>query len=279
MELTVLVDNSTLIDRYLLGEPGLAFHLRDGDRHILFDCGYSDVLIRNAARLDIDLRRLDTVVLSHGHLDHTGGLTALAAHFAGEAFEGRPRPHPRLLAHPEALAPKYEDGGTPIGSPLPAASLAGYFSLDLTREPAALTDRLVFLGEIPRILPFETPLPVGSRQTDAGPVPDTLPDDTALAYRGEAGLVIVTGCSHAGIGNILEHARNVTGERRLAAIIGGLHLLAAPWDRLAATVDFLGQAGPAALYPCHCTDLAAKMALAQAVPIFEVGVGLTVSLD
>lgn len=273
MELTVLVDNTTLTDRYLLGEPGLALWLRDGQRHVLFDCGYSDVLLRNAARLEIDLRQAETVVLSHGHLDHTWGLAHLLVHFADETTEGRSRPRPRLLAHPDALARRRVDDLS-IGSLVGAPTLEAYFDLDLTARPTPVSDRLVFLGEIPRVHPFEETPPMGLRQTEAGPVPDTLPDDTALAYRGEAGLVILTGCAHAGICNIVDHAKAVTGEQRLDAVVGGLHLLDASPERLAATAEFLRGAGLTALYPCHCTDLAAKMALAQTLPVREIGVGL-----
>ncbi len=274
MELTVLVDNNTLIDRYLLGEPGLSFYLRDGASRVLFDCGYSDVVRTNAARLDIDLRRLDAVVLSHGHLDHTWGLAALLALFTEAAGEGRPASRPRLAAHPQALDPRRAADGSAIGALLSPAVLSEFFDLTLTPKPVWLTDRLVLLGEIPRRLAFEAIEAMGQRQTPAGLVPDHLPDDTALAYRGREGLVIVTGCSHAGICNIVAQAREVTGESRLAAIIGGLHLLDPAPDRMAATVDFLRDAGTAALYPCHCTSLAAKMALVRAAPVFEVGVGL-----
>lgn len=276
MELTVLVDNNTLTDRYLLGEPGLALFLRDQGHCTLFDCGYSGVLVANAGRLDIDLRRLNAVVLSHGHLDHTWGLSHLAAHYVAGAMEGRPAVRPALFAHPEALAPRQADG-QPIGPLLAADALAGFFDLRLTRQPVRLTDRLVFLGEIPRRHPGDATAPIGLRQTPDGPVPDTLPDDTALAWLGRDGLVVVTGCSHAGIRNIVDHAREVTGEKRVAAVIGGLHLLDAAPDRLAAVSDFLRDRGVAALYPCHCTDLAAKTALAVAVPVHEVGVGLTLA--
>lgn len=276
MELTVLVDNNTLTDRYLLGEPGLSLHLRDGDRDVLFDCGYSDVLCTNAGRLGLDLGRLSAVALSHGHLDHTWGLAPLLAFFLGRATEGHPLPRPRLVAHPEALAPRSVDG-MPIGCHIAETALADYFQPTLTREPVKLTERLFFLGEIPRVFPFEATPPIGLRQTVAGPVPDDLPDDTALAYLGSSGLVVITGCAHSGICNIVEKARSVTGEKRLAAIVGGLHLLDAPPERLAETVHFLRAAGVADLYPGHCTDLAAKMALTQAARVHEVGVGLRLS--
>lgn len=274
MKLTVLVDNNTLTDRYLLGEPGLSLFLEEGGHRVLFDCGYSDVVCSNAGRLSIDLGELDAVVLSHGHLDHTWGLASLLSLFAGRAAEGRRAARPLLMAHPDALAPRSVDDMGPIGPLVSETVLADSFRLVLTREPTRLTDRLFFLGEIPRRLPCDTAPPIGLRQTPDGPVADTLPDDTALAYRGQSGLVIVTGCSHSGVCNIVEHARAVTGETRVAAIVGGLHLLKPDPARFAATADYLRAAGVADLYPCHCTSLAAKMALAAAVPVHEVGAGL-----
>jgi len=278
MRLTVLVDNNTLIDRYLLGEPGLSLFLETGGQRLLFDCGYSDVLRTNARRLGIDLGALDAVILSHGHLDHTWGLASLLSLYAERAAEGCPTPRPMLLAHPDALAPKRLDGA-PIGPLVAEAALADCFTTILTREPTSITDRLLFLGGIPRRLPFEAAVPIGERQTENGPVPDDIPDDTALAYCGRRGLVIVTGCSHAGICNIIAHAREITGERRIAAVIGGLHLLDPAPGRLDATVGWLRESGVAALPPCHCTSLAARMALAAAAPVHEVGVGLRLAFD
>ena len=278
MKLTILVDNDTLTDRYLLGEPGFSLLLRDGGRNVLFDCGYSDVLCRNAARLGIDLGALDVVALSHGHLDHTWGLAHLLFFFNERACEGRFAARPLLVAHPEALLPKRVSGMF-IGSMLSEAALGDHFTMRLTREPLRLTDWLFFLGEIPRRIPFEPPTSLGVRLTASGAVPDLLPDDTALAYLGEKGLVIITGCAHAGICNIVAHAREVTGERRVAAVIGGLHLFDAPPERVAQTADWLAAAGVAALYPCHCTGFAATMGLAKVLPVSEVGVGLSLAFD
>lgn len=279
MELTVLVDNNTLTDQYLLGEPALSLYMEADGARVLLDCGYSDVACRNAGQLGIDLAALDVVALSHGHNDHTWGLAPLMACLAERAAAGRHGPKPRLVAHPEALVPRRVGPDEPIGSCLGPDALAGCFALTLSREPVALTDRLLFLGEIPRLFPFETATPIGHRDTPAGPVPDDLPDDTALVFCSKAGLVIITGCSHAGICNIAEHARRLTGIRRVAAIIGGLHLLVPDPARFAATADYLHGAGAGDLYPCHCTGLAAKLALSRAAPVHDVGAGLRLSFD
>ena len=279
MKLTVLIDNNTLTDSYLLGEPALSLYMEEGGTSVLLDCGYSDAASRNAARLGIDLAAIDTVALSHGHNDHTWGLVPLMACLTEKAASGAPVRRPRLVAHPEALAPRQIAPGEPIGSLLGRETLEQCFAVTLSPDPVQLTDRLLFLGEIPRLLPFETARPIGLRHGPQGPVPDELPDDTALAYCGDDGLVIITGCSHAGICNITEHARRVTGLRRVAAVIGGLHLLTPDPALFAATADYLKRAGLAALYPCHCTGLAAKLALAKTLPLHDVGSGLRLSFS
>jgi 7,8-dihydropterin-6-yl-methyl-4-(beta-D-ribofuranosyl)aminobenzene 5'-phosphate synthase len=279
MELTVLVDNNTLTDRYLLGEPALSLYMEEGAARVLLDCGYSDVACRNAVRLGIDLAALDAVALSHGHNDHTWGLVPLMACLTESAAAGHTVRKARLVAHPEALTPRRIGPGEPIGSLLSRDALAECFAVTLSRDPVPLTDRLFFLGEIPRLMPFEAGDTIGERNGPHGLVPDDLPDDTALAFCGNDGLVIITGCSHAGICNITEHARRVTGLRRVAAVIGGLHLLAPDPARFAATAEYLQSAGATALYPCHCTGLAAKVALSRAVPVHDVGSGLHLSFS
>ena len=279
MKLTVLIDNNTLTDTYLLGEPALSLYMEDGGTSVLLDCGYSDAASRNASRLGIDLAAIDIVALSHGHNDHTWGLVPLMACLAEKAATGAFVRKPRLVAHPEALAPRQLAPGEPIGSLLGREALEQCFAVTLSRDPVPLTDRLLFLGEIPRLLPFEIGDTIGERSGPHGLVPDDLPDDTALAYCGDKGLVIITGCSHAGICNITEHARRVTGLRRVAAVIGGLHLLSPDPARFTATADYLQSAGATALYPCHCTGLAAKLALSRAAPVHDVGSGLRLSFS
>lgn len=285
MHVTVLVDNNTLIDRYFLGEPGLSLFIEAGGRRILFDAGYSDAFLRNAGTLRIDLSDLDHVALSHGHLDHAWGLSALIRRLTDDACEGRPPRRPVFTAHPEALSRRSMGPVPAIGWHLSPALLGDFFQVRLSRDPVALTDDVVFLGEIPRHFDFEDAAPGGRSRhpghalpgPDAPPppaVPDLLADDTALACRCHGGLVILTGCSHAGVCNIVRHARQVMDEPRILDIVGGLHLLDAPAKRLEATGRTLAGFSPAAVHACHCTDLAAKIALSRFVPIRETGSGL-----
>lgn len=259
MKLTVLCDNSTRVDAYYLAEPGVSYYLEDGEERILFDTGYSDVYVKNAAAMGIDLTKVTTLVLSHGHDDHTGGLVHLSV-------SGIP-----LVAHPEVFAPK-EYEGLNIGSPMTVRQAEERFSLRLSREPVRLTDRLTFLGEIPRIHPFEGRRPIGRQLKEGEWKPDLLADDTALAYRGTEGLWIITGCSHAGICNIVEYASQVCGEERICGIIGGFHLMEADIQTME-TVRYLKGLNPREMRPCHCTCFAARAAIHQQLPVEETCVG------
>lgn len=267
LDLTILTDNNTIIDRYYLGEPGLSFWLECGGKKFLFDTGYSDVFIRNAALMGIELTRMDGLIYSHGHNDHTWGTHSLVALFDRLAVERRPL----LVAHPLAFENKVH-GRLTIGVMMGAEALGNYFELALSAEPRELAPRLWWLGEIPAAV---TPRrAVGKIKDSRGERDDYCLDDSALAYAGEDGLVIITGCSHSGICNIIERARDVTGERRVADVVGGFHLLSCSGGEMAEISAYMKMVGVTRLHPCHCTDFAAKAALARDFSVAEGGVGL-----
>nr|WP_321352611.1 MBL fold metallo-hydrolase [uncultured Methanoregula sp.] len=275
LSLAVLVDNTTPLDNDLRGEAGLSFILETGGTKILFDTGLSGLFLENATKLETGLRDLDFLVLSHGHIDHTGGLPALARHLSGNAAGTPPARVPQILAHPRCFWPKEKEGRM-NGSVMGEDEAKRNFPLRLSKEPVWITDDLVFLGEIPRRFPFEEG-ENGNRKIhhpDGTAGPDELLDDTALAFRSAEGLVIITGCSHAGICNITEYAREVCGKKRVADIIGGLHLLSPTPRRLQKTGKYLNRLHPNALHACHCTSLDAKVTLAGYCPMQEAGVGM-----
>ena len=276
ISLTVLVDNTTLTDRYFTGEPGLSFFLETGGKKILFDTGYSDAFLANAGKMGISLRDLDYVVLSHGHLDHTGGLLPLANHLTEAKINTIPHKVPELIAHPRCFYPKPKSPLPNTGSFLNEDEIRRQFPVNLSDKPVWITEDLVFLGEIPRKFSFER-TELGTRKIvlpDGSTEPDPLLDDSALAFRSSTGLVIITGCSHAGICNITEYARTVCGEQRVIDIIGGFHLLKSSPEQMAGTCAYLRDVGPAKVHACHCTSLAAKIVLAGSCPLEETGVGL-----
>jgi 7,8-dihydropterin-6-yl-methyl-4-(beta-D-ribofuranosyl)aminobenzene 5'-phosphate synthase len=274
MELSVLVDNNTLIDRYFLAEPGVSFLVEDRGTRVLFDVGYSEIFIENAYKMGQDLRRLDWVALSHGHLDHTWGLGPLIRLYTEAAIEGLDAHLPTVIGAPGVFETKRLGDLGEIGAFVSAEKLARVFPVKTSAEPVWLTDRLVFLGKIPRRFDFEDSAPIGQLESDRGPVADPLDDDTSLAYVADRGLVVVAGCAHSGICNTVAHARDVCGRQAVLDIVGGFHLQAAGADRLEATARYLQVLSLSALHACHCTDLAAKIFLARTLPVREVGVGL-----
>jgi 7,8-dihydropterin-6-yl-methyl-4-(beta-D-ribofuranosyl)aminobenzene 5'-phosphate synthase len=277
LTLTVLVDNATIGDHDYGGEAGLSFLLVTAGKKILFDTGLSGLFLSNAEMMGIDLLDLDYLVLSHGHIDHTGGLPRLIRYLAGAAPGGRQPRVPRLITHTRCFWQKEKDGRK-NGSPVNEGEVKRLFPTNLSEKPVWITDDLVFLGEIPRRFVFEKGDP-GTRlihQPDGNTGPDFLPDDTALAFRSAEGLVIITGCSHAGICNITEYAREVCGEKNVRDIMGGLHLLSPEPKRFIKTGKYLNRLHLKALHACHCTSLPAKLALADYCPMQEAGVGMKI---
>ena len=275
MQITVLVDNNTLIDRYYLAEPGLSLLIEDGAARVLFDTGYSGIVLNNALAMGKDLNNLDCLVLSHKHLDHTWGLETLIRHFLQCELEGLALQRPTLVAHPDVFSSVSGDGHRELGALLSQEKLAAHFPLQLSSRPCQLSPRLMFLGEIPRKNDFELPPAFGEKPGSREP--DPVVDDSALVYQTSKGLVIISGCAHSGICNTVEYAKAVCGDHRILDIIGGLHLQNPPEHQLQGTATYLQALQPKALHACHCTDLASKIALSRVANLKEVGVGLTIS--
>lgn len=273
MKLTVLVDNNTLIDRYFYGEPGVAYFVECNDEKYLFDTGYSNVFLKNAGKMGINLLELTGIVLSHGHNDHTWGLSELVKLYSEARCEGHPCKQPTVIAHPDAFLAKQVDG-VDVGMMLSVDQLKKSFAVKSSKEPVWLGDKLIFLGEIERKNNFEAQTPLGKTLRGGIWQDDYLLDDSALVYKSEKGLIIITGCSHAGICNIVEYAKKVCREPRVYDIIGGFHLLQPAEDKLRQTVDYLSKCQTHSIYAGHCTDLASQISLAQATNVKELGVGL-----
>jgi 7,8-dihydropterin-6-yl-methyl-4-(beta-D-ribofuranosyl)aminobenzene 5'-phosphate synthase len=279
MKLTVLVDNNTLIDRYFIGEPGVSYLIREGNKQILFDVGYSNAFIINAQKMKVDLLQTDFIVLSHGHVDHTWGLDPLIKLYTEAKFEAVPFKKPTLVAHPSVFLTKSIDGLNEIGCTISERKLQQHVELKLSKEPVWLTDKLVFLGEIERLIEFEKMKPVGKIHRTTGMEDDFVVDDTALAYKGDQGLVVITGCSHSGICNIIEYARKVGGEERVSEVIGGFHLMQPSQQQLKGTTEYFKKLGAKEVHACHCVDLESKIALAKVANLKEVGVGLSLNYE
>jgi 7,8-dihydropterin-6-yl-methyl-4-(beta-D-ribofuranosyl)aminobenzene 5'-phosphate synthase len=278
MKITVLVDSNTFINRYFYGEPGVSYLIETEDKKILFDTGYSDVFLNNAQKMNISLYDLDALVLSHGHDDHTGGLYSLIQYYKEGYFENISKNKPQLISHPSVFDSKRVEEQE-IGLILSKESVGKHFDLQLHDKPLWITDKLVYLGQIPRTNEYENKQPIGVVEADGKTEPDFILDDSALAYKSPEGLVVITGCSHSGISNIIEYAKKVCDETKIVDVIGGFHLLNPEKKQLESTIAYLQEQSPKTLHPCHCVSLTSKIEIAQKVKIEEVGVGLVLEFE
>ncbi|NMC20658.1 MAG: MBL fold metallo-hydrolase [Thermogutta sp.] len=258
--ITVLVEN-TAESAGLLAEHGLSFWIEAGSQCILFDTGQGGALVNNAYRLGASLNRVDAIVLSHGHYDHTGGL-------ADALRSNRPT---AIYAHPAAMKPKYarnKDGTSrEIGMPsfCERAFERHRDQWVATEGPTAVSDFLMVTGPVPRTTEFED---------TGGPffldpqcrIPDPIVDDQAVFFQSAQGTVVLLGCAHAGIINTLRYVRRLTEDRPIHAVLGGMHLVNASAERLQRTIDELRDMKIGCLGPAHCTGRAATAALWNAMP-------------
>jgi 7,8-dihydropterin-6-yl-methyl-4-(beta-D-ribofuranosyl)aminobenzene 5'-phosphate synthase len=217
-------------------EHGLSYLIEADRKNILFDTGASDVFMKNAGILGIDLTVIDAIVLSHGHFDHGDGL---------QFIDGKP-----LICHPGSFVRRYHEQGVGyIGLALTRADIEKKFELRTSAGPVQISEHLVFLGEIPRLNNFEAR---GTRYFLEGGEGDEIRDDSGLACITKSGLVVVSGCAHAGICNMVEHARKVTGMDHVEGVIGGFHLREInPQTRK--TIQYFKRIGVRRVYPSHCT--------------------------
>ncbi len=271
MKLTVLVENHTIIDAYYLAEPAFCLYIEDGKQKILFDVGYSDVFIKNAVKMGIQLAEITDIVISHGHNDHTGGLPYFL-----EAF---PHTHPNLYAHPMAFEKKRDDEANDIGSALTCETLKKHFRLHLSEQPVQVSKHLTFMGAIPRVHSFENTNSIGQYcPKDDCWEPDFLQDDSALVFCNDKEMSVILGCSHSGVCNILTACYARYPNKTLTNVLGGMHLLEQS-NTTAKTISWLQKQQIAGLYPCHCVSLDVCIRLAKNLPVQELGVGMQLEWD
>jgi 7,8-dihydropterin-6-yl-methyl-4-(beta-D-ribofuranosyl)aminobenzene 5'-phosphate synthase len=215
MKLKVLVDNNTYIDEYYCGEPAVSYYIEDEGTSLLFDVGYSDLFMRNLEGFGIEIDKIKTIAISHGHDDHTRGL---------KYYFEKPRSNKMdIIAHPDAFKEKVIDN-LKICSPILEEELKEKCNLIFSKEIMKLSENITFLGEIPQIKDFEKRKHIGKQLSNETWSEDYVMDDTALVYKSEKGIYIITGCSHSGICNIVEYAKTVAKDNRVLGIIGGFHL-------------------------------------------------------
>ncbi|NJK97161.1 MAG: MBL fold metallo-hydrolase [Bacteroidetes bacterium] len=253
MKITVLTENTA--GRNCLAEFGLSYFI-EADKKILFDTGSTDVFRVNADRIGISPDEADMIVLSHGHWDHGNGL---------KYIENKP-----LLTHPGSFRKRYSNKDNRyVGLDMSIESAKEKFELITSRIPFEISPEITFLGEIPRLNNFE------SQQTyfyfdDKSD--DFVSDDSAIVVKTNKGLVVISGCAHAGICNTIDYACKVTGTEKVFAVIGGFHLKGDN-EVTHKTIQYMKQKNIEQVYPSHCTALPALVGFSREYKIYQVLTG------
>ncbi len=258
VRLTLLMDNRAVPG--LAAEHGFSLYIEFDGRRILFDTGQTAALMTNAQALGIDLKDIDDLVLSHGHYDHTGGV----ADVVSTARNAHVYCHPAAARHRYALQ---KGRSRAIHIPPDAAAALSVMPperLHQVTQRTSLSERIGLSGPIPRETDFEDAGGSFFLDTD-GEIPDDIEDDLALWVSTGRGLVVVTGCCHAGVVNTLRHVYRSHPDTPIHAMIGGFHLLNAAPLRLERTIAELAAMEVEHIIACHCTGDGAVQALEAAL--------------
>ncbi len=261
MKITILVDNYATqlssLSKRLLSEWGFAAYIHD--YRILYDTGLTGTaLLNNMKALGIDPNEPEYLVISHRHIDHTGGVKAF--------LNARTKPI-KMIAHMNLFTKAYATGESGKLEDISVDFTREYLeskgvNLILVREPYKITNGVIVSGGILRKW--------GPSHT--GAVTDEVPDDMALYVKHQNGLIVITGCGHSGVENIVEYGFQVTGLNKLYAIIGGLHFMGLPDERIKQVTDYLVGKSPSVVVGTHCTGILGIAALRNALPgAFRLG--------
>ncbi len=259
LKITTLSEN-TAAALGLLAEWGLCVLIETPDTAVLLDAGQSVSVPHNARVLKIDLSKVQKVVLSHGHIDHTGGLLNVLKLLKSDI---------QIIAHPDVLDAKYsgryEENRHYIGIPPWSQELKKFGAqFLLTKESVKLADNVITTGEVPLITDFEQVDPNRFYvKDDSQWHDDQLMDDQAIIINHEPGLIIILGCAHRGMINTIYRAQKLTGRKEIQMVIGGCHLIWSDAERIYKTIDALRQLDVKKVGVSHCTGMEASAMMAQ----------------
>jgi 7,8-dihydropterin-6-yl-methyl-4-(beta-D-ribofuranosyl)aminobenzene 5'-phosphate synthase len=260
LKITVLVTNLAGDPHEGSGEWGYSALVEVDGHKIIYDTGATpNLALNNAKLLRLNLGDVDDVVLSHNHWDHVGGLMSLRNELKG----GNPKALSRAHVGARIFEARLNEAGDDQNGlrAIRTEYIAGGGEFITHEKPTELFPGVWFTGPVPRNNPEKNWSPGLSLKTSGGLVEDNVPEDSALIFDTGEGIVILTGCAHAGIVNIAQYARSLLGNKPVAAIIGGLHLFAATDQAVDWTAASLKSYDVANLLAGHCSGLEATYKL------------------
>ena len=238
VRIVVLNDNRCNNNEYEF-EHGISLFIECYGKKVLFDSGQTEIFINNAKKLNIDLKKLDAIVLSHGDFDHGNGLKYLNT-------------KTDLICHPDFMLTRISRRtGNNNGLNQTREELARRFNLIESREPYNINDKIIFLGQIERNNDFEKGQNLAAFDEN-GEVYQHL-DDSGFAIKTEKGLIVISACSHSGICNTVEYAKKITNTDKILAVMGGFHLKEVNECTLK-TIEYMKQTNVQKVYLAHCTS-------------------------
>jgi len=250
LTLTILAENRVANPR-LLAEQGFSIFIKSSAGNILFDTGQTGAFIHNARELEIDLKNIKAIMLSHGHYDHTGGLPDYLTE-VGPAD---------VYCHPAIANKKYKvypAGNLDIGVPWEKSKLQGNGANFIYKShPFEILPDVWMSGEIPRNTKYEQIDEVYQQRVLESYIHDELHDDMCLVLNTKKGLIVLLGCGHSGPVNSVKQAMRLTSNNHVHALIGGMHLSHTSEDRIKEIVHNLKKINPDLLIPLHCTGFTA----------------------
>ena len=239
IKLSVLSENRT--HGCFEGEEGLSILVEYNDHKFLFDTGRSDLFTKNARLMGVDLDEVKNVVLSHGHMDHTAGLSVLK--------------NKNIIMHPSAFKERWSISKKINATcPVELDKLLISNNVNLTMDAVQFAPKCYFLGEVPMVVDFESKGNFATTLDSSFTQTDYTEDDSGVAIKTPNGLFILTGCGHRGICNTIEHAIKVTGESKIWGVLGGLHLrkLEKHQEVIDKTIAYLTERNVKNVFLGHC---------------------------
>ena len=234
---------------------------------VLFDAGVSRRgILYNLDALEINLNAVQAIILSHGHADHALGLPGVVDRLGTHNMP--------LVLHPDAFLERklVLPNGDEIGLPAPKVADFRRENIEIVEQvgPSMLVDEMILVsGEVARTIEFERGFPIhyAKRHDHWEPDPLIMDDQCAIIHVKDKGLIVITGCGHSGIINIIHNAQAITGIQKIYAVIGGFHLTGGLFEPIIpATIAALKAIKPRYIMPGHCTGWFATHKIAQAMP-------------